>query len=199
MIELKIYKTHPDIRLPVHHTEESSCFDISFQASGKSYYDGYTSGSKPFKRDMRGQLTIAPGERVMVPTGLIMDIPKGYSVRIHARSGTSLKQGLMLVNGEGVVDSDFVNEVMVLLTNIGINAVTIKDGDRIAQGELIKDVEFEIVQTPVRPGFKTSRTGGFGSTGIEIDKGDITIKSTGDVNITTDKKVRSKKVAENPS
>ena len=108
-------------------------------------------------------------------TGLIIDIPKGYSVRVHARSGLSLKQGLVLANGEGVIDSDYVEEVMVLLHNVSENNITISNGDRIAQAELIKDVEYQVVDSAVRPGVKTSRTGGMGSTGIKTVSELITI------------------------
>jgi dUTP pyrophosphatase len=95
-----------------------------------------------------------------------MDIPEGYSVRLHARSGTSLKQGLVLANAEGVIDSDYVEEVFIMLWNISGNAVTINNGDRIAQAELVKNEEYTIEQTPARPLPRTNRTGGFGSTGI---------------------------------
>jgi dUTP pyrophosphatase len=111
----------------------------------------------------------------MVPTGLIMDIPKGYSVRLHARSGASLKQGLVLANAEGVIDSDYVQEVMVLVYNISGNAITIGSGDRIAQAELVKDSEYEIVETASRPMIKTNRTGGMGSTGITDNGNTITL------------------------
>jgi dUTP pyrophosphatase len=108
----------------------------------------------------------------MVPTGLILDIPEGHSVRVHARSGLSLKQGLVLANAEGVIDSDYVEELMVLIWNISDNAINIHTGDRIAQAELIKDETYSIVETAARPGVKTSRVGGMGSTGIK-DEGNV--------------------------
>lgn len=166
MTTLKVYKVHPDVQIPKHQTNESACFDLAFSSAGKGTYSGYSNFNKPFTRQTKGAITIAPGERVLVPTGLIMDIPKGFSVRLHARSGTSLKQGLVLANSEGVIDSDYVEEVMVILYNISGNAVTINSGDRIAQAELVKNVEYVLEQTPLRPMIKTQRIGGFGSTGI---------------------------------
>lgn len=125
---------------------------------------------------MNNQIVVQPGDRVMVPTGLIFDIPEGYSVRLHARSGASLKQGLVLANAEGVIDSDYVNEVMVLVYNISQNQIVINAGDRIAQGELVKDIEYSISESAARPGVKTNRTGGMGSTGVSSDGPTIVIQ-----------------------
>jgi dUTP pyrophosphatase len=175
METLKIYRTHNMIKLPKKQTAESACFDLSFQGFGKSTYEGYSATNKNFKRVMNNQVVVQPGDRVMIPTGLIMDIPKGYSVRLHARSGASLKQGLVLANAEGVIDSDYVQEVMVLVYNISGNSITIANGDRIAQAELVKDSDYEIVETAIRPMLKTSRTGGMGSTGISENGTTITL------------------------
>jgi dUTP pyrophosphatase len=175
MTTLKIYRTHSMIKLPQKQTAQSACFDLSFQGFGKSNYEGYSTNNKNFKRPMNNQIIVQPGDRIMVPTGLIMDIPKGYSVRLHARSGASLKQGLVLANAEGVIDSDYVQEVMVLVYNISGNPITISGGDRIAQAELVKDEDFDIVETAVRPILKTDRTGGMGSTGITESAGTITL------------------------
>lgn len=175
MTTLKIWKTHPDIQIPKHQTSQSACFDLAFQSAGKREYKGYSNLNKPFSRSLASAITIAPGDRVLVPTGCIMDIPEGYSVRIHARSGTSLKQGLVLGNAEGVIDSDYVEEVFVILWNISGNAVTINNGDRIAQAELVKNVDYTVEQTPARPLPKTNRAGGFGSTGITTDQNMVVI------------------------
>ena len=168
METLKIYRTHTMVKLPKKQTEESACFDLSFQGFGKSTYEGYSTSNKNFKRPMNNQIIVQPGDRVMVPTGLIMDIPKGYSVRLHARSGASLKQGLVLANAEGVIDSDYVEEVMILLHNISGNSININSGERLAQAELVKNMEYSIEQTPSRPLLKSQRVGGFGSTGMAI-------------------------------
>lgn len=167
METLKIWKTHPKVQLPQHQTQQSACFDIAFQSAGKSHIKGFTRTNKPIDRIVSAnRLTISPGDRLLIPTGLIMDIPEGYSVRVHARSGMSLKQGLVLANAEGVIDSDYVEELFIMLTNISDNAILIEEGSRVAQGELVKNVEYTIEQTVSRPLGKTSRTGGFGSTGV---------------------------------
>jgi dUTP pyrophosphatase len=166
MSKLKLWRTHSFNQLPKKQTEGSACFDLMFQGHGKGMYKGFTRMNKPFERVMNNQIVVGAGERVMVPTGLIMDIPTGHSIRIHARSGMSLKQGLVLANGEGVVDSDYVEEVMVLLYNLSENSLTIHTGDRIAQAELVRDLVYSIEESAVRPGVKTTRVGGMGSTGV---------------------------------
>lgn len=109
-------------------------------------------------------VTIAPGESAFIPTGLAMEIPKGYAGLIYARSGLACKRGLAPANKVGVVDSDYRGEFMVVLHNHGGLPQTIDHAERIAQ----------LVITPVfTPGFTevddltdTQRAcGGFGSTG----------------------------------
>lgn len=175
METLKIWKTHPANQIPRKQTAGSACFDLQFQGHGKKEYKGFTRNNKAFTRPMNNMVTIQPGDRVMVPTGLILDIPTGHSVRVHARSGLSLKQGLVLANAEGVIDSDYVEELMVLVWNISDNQINITTGDRIAQAELIKDAEYSISETAARPGVKTSRIGGMGSTGVKDEGGEITL------------------------
>jgi dUTP pyrophosphatase len=169
MLRLSIYKTHFSVPIPFFATQDSACFDLSFQPGGKGEYQGYNSFNSPFSRTLKGdKIVIMPRERVMIPTGLIFDIPKGYSVRIHARSGLSLKQGLVLVNSEGVIDSDYIEEVYVLLTNTSDNSVTISRGDRIAQAEMVKKEEYIVWESTAKPFPKTERVGGIGSTGINM-------------------------------
>ena len=109
-------------------------------------------------------VTIEPGQTVLIPTGLAMEIPVGYAGLIYARSGLSVKRGLAPANKVGVIDADYRGEFMVALLNHGTQAQTISHGERIAQ----------LVITPViTPGFQeveelsdTVRgAGGFGSTG----------------------------------
>ena len=110
------------------------------------------------------KIIIQPGESVFVPTGLAMEIPKGYAGLIYARSGLACKRGLAPANKVGVIDSDYRGEFIVVLHNHGAIAQEIAHGERIAQ----------LVITPVfTPGFAeveeltdtTRSAGGFGSTG----------------------------------
>jgi dUTP pyrophosphatase len=109
-----------------------------------------------------------PGDRVLVPTGLIFDIPAGHSLRIHPRSGLSYKQGLVLANLEAVIDSDYIEETFIILTNQSDVDQTIYHGDRIAQAELIKSEEYVLWEIFDAPTQKTDRVGGLGSTGVAV-------------------------------
>ena len=167
MTQLKIFKTNPEVVLPTFGTEQAACFDIAFQAYGKYEYAGYSGFNSPFTRTLKdGRAIVMPGDRIMVPTGLIFDIPEGYSLRIHPRSGLSYKQGLVLANMEAVIDSDYFQETFVLLTNHSENPITISNGDRIAQAELVQSLKYDLVETIEAPTQKTDRVGGLGSTGV---------------------------------
>jgi dUTP pyrophosphatase len=173
MTTLKIYKTHPEVFLPKFATEQAACFDIAAQYFGKQTYTGYNSQNAPFEGVISthsgNQITIMPGDRVLVPTGLIFDIPKGYSVRIHPRSGLSYKQGIVLANLEAVIDSDYYQETFIILTNTSANKVRITHGDRIAQAELVKSISYTIEETKEKPKQRTDRVGGLGSTGVSAN------------------------------
>ena len=167
MTELKIFKTNTEVVLPTFGTEQAACFDLAFQAYGKHEYTGFNGHNSSFTRTLReGKIILMPRDRIMVPTGLIFDIPEGYSVRIHPRSGLSYKQGLILANLEAVIDSDYIHETFVLLTNISENHITINNGDRVAQAELVKQEKYAISETTNKPVQKTDRVGGLGSTGV---------------------------------
>ena len=178
MNRLNIYKTHPAIRIPSFATSQSACFDLAFNSVGKGTYKGYNKNNSEFERNFGqgGNIHIMPGDRIMVPTGMIFDIPEGYSVRVHARSGTSLKQGLALINAEGVIDADYIEEIYVLLTNVSENGITINNGDRIAQAEMVKKEEYIIWESATKPYLKTTRVGGMGSTGVSDTSEIIKIK-----------------------
>src|ERR1700719_2495685 len=78
-------------------------------------------------------LTILPGSRALVPTGIAVAIPEGYEGQVRMRSGLALKQGLALLNAPGTIDSDYRGEVRVIVANLGPEPATLRRGDRIAQ------------------------------------------------------------------
>jgi len=162
---LKLYKTHPQVQLPQFHTNEAACFDLHCNFWGKSFYNIYRPNNKLTSRSIQKNVYVSPGERVMVPTGIIFDIPKGYSIRLHPRSGLALKSGIILVNQEAVIDSDYVEETFVLVYNISDTGFIINNGDRIAQGELVRNVLYNMEETDKQPEQKGNRKGGMGSTG----------------------------------
>ena len=110
-------------------------------------------------------LTIAPMERVLVPTGLAIELPGADCVAlVYARSGLSIKHGLCMANGVGVIDSDYRGEIAVGLLNTGTEDYTVLPGDRIAQLMVVPVVRPSIELTETLD--ETERgTGGFGSTG----------------------------------
>lgn len=109
-------------------------------------------------------LTLGPGERTAVPTGLRMALPEGWEGQVRARSGLALRHGLMLPNAPGTVDADFRGEVMVILLNAGSVPVTIRHGERIAQLVVapVARAAFEVADDL---GDTARGAGGFGSTG----------------------------------
>lgn len=144
MDTIRVKKLKPNAILPTYGTAE---------AAGADLY-----------ACLEADITIAPGETVMIPTGLSMELPRGYAGLIYARSGLAVKRGLAPANKVGVVDSDYRGEFLVALHNHGHLSQTVAHGERIAQ----------LVITPVfTPGFTEVDTlsvtargeGGFGSTG----------------------------------
>jgi dUTP pyrophosphatase len=109
-------------------------------------------------------VTLAPGERRVVPTGLAVEIPPGYEGQVRPRSGLAARHGVALVNAPGTVDSDYRGEVKVILVNLGGAPVLLARGDRIAQLVIAPVTRAEIVL--VDDLSDTARGGGgFGSTG----------------------------------
>lgn len=111
-----------------------------------------------------GPWLLAPGHRVIVPTGIYLDVPVGYECQVRSRSGLAAKLGITVLNSPGTIDSDYRGEIGVILINLGEGPVAINNGERIAQ-LVFKQVEqatFEIVET-----LETTERGdgGFGSTG----------------------------------
>jgi len=186
VIILNVYRLKDEFELPTYGTSLSNCFDLSFQPSD-THVKGYDKYNNPISQliNSHGEISIYPGDRLLIPTGLVCkieqlitieqytDIPKketplgSYSIRLHPRSGLSLKRGLILANCEGIVDVDYQEEIFVLMTNISEIGQTIKKGDRIAQAEVVCNVpDIHFVPLTARPSKHAERSGGFGSTDI---------------------------------
>lgn len=119
--------------------------------------------------DLRAALgeavTIRPGERFLIPTGLRMALPKGYEAQVRPRSGLAIRHGVTMLNTPGTIDSDYRGELKVIAVNLGQKAYTVHHGDRIAQMVIAPVVRAGVKQ--VRKLEETDRgAGGFGSTGI---------------------------------
>lgn len=113
---------------------------------------------------LREELVIAPGERALVPTGLVLEIPPGYEGQVRPRSGLALRQGLLVANSPGTIDSDYRGEVQIILFNLGSEPFVVRRGDRIAQ--LVVAPVVSVVWEEAESLAESARgEGGFGSTG----------------------------------
>ena len=112
-----------------------------------------------------GPITMKPGERVLIPTGLFIDLIRGFELQIRPRSGLALNYGITVLNTPGTIDSDYKNEIKVILINHGTEDFTVNSGDRIAQMVLakIERLYLDVVDEIDR---RDDRGGGFGHSGI---------------------------------
>ncbi len=167
------FKLCDNAKVPTMATEGAACFDIAACfGDGETpvkVFDEFNESNTFYMTEFKGQqvFMLRPRYRALIPTGLIFDIPEGFSLRIHPRSSLGWKKGLTLANCEGIIDSDYVHETFVMLYNTGDRSVAIENGERIAQCELVKNEPVSVWEIPDRPEQKTDRTGGFGSTGTK--------------------------------
>lgn len=142
-LQVKIIN-HSAYSLPEYATKGSSGMDI--------------------KANLPEAISISPQERVLIPTGIFLEIPEGYEAQIRTRSGMALKHGLACLNSPGTIDADYRGEIKIILVNLSAENQVIHPGDRIAQMifakiEMIQWIESESIS-------ETSRgEGGFGHTG----------------------------------
>ena len=133
-----------DLPLPQYQTELSAGMDIP--------------------ANVESAITLQPGERQLIATGLYLEIPPGYEMQIRPRSGLALKHGITVLNSPGTVDADYRGEIKVLLINHGQEPFQISKGDRIAQMVLAKH---EVISWEVTSNLNPSNRGegGYGSSG----------------------------------
>jgi dUTP pyrophosphatase len=111
-------------------------------------------------------VTIEPGERTLIPTGIHMALPHGYEAQVRPRSGLALKSGVTVLNTPGTIDSDYRNEVGVILANFGPGPFTVERGMRVAQMIIAPVTQVTVLE--VEELDVTERhMGGFGSTGLK--------------------------------
>lgn len=174
MMKIGMHLMHEDVKYPTFATYGSCCFDLRYFPTDKevvSYNEWNQKLMIPVRPDK--SIDVYPNSRVLVPTGLkfkiLVENPLDlceYSIRIYARSGMALKQGLTLANGVGVVDADYQEQVFVMIHNISNAIQTIHIHDRIAQAELHHTPKFVVDKLANPPEPYTDRDGGFGSTGV---------------------------------
>lgn len=112
-----------------------------------------------------GELTIGPGQRILVPTGISISLPHQYEAQIRPRSGLALKHGITLLNTPGTIDADYRGEIKVLVINLGDKEYILKRGERIAQMVFARVESAELIEVDFLD--DTARgDGGFGHTGV---------------------------------
>lgn len=132
------------LNLPTYATEQSAGMDLTAA--------------------LEEAIELAPGDRLLIPTGLSIALPKGYEAQVRPRSGLALKHGITVLNTPGTIDADYRGEIGVILINMGKEDFTIERGMRVAQLVIAKH---ETVQWEVAESLEESErgAGGFGSTG----------------------------------
>lgn len=146
-VSVKIKKLNPSVLTPEYGTPGAAGMDLRADLKG-------------------GTMTIRPGEKAIVATGISLQIPLGYEVQIRPRSGLAAKNGVTVLNTPGTIDSDYRGEVKVILVNLGQEPFTIFDQDRIAQMVLSEVPQMELLE--VSSLSDTDRgEGGLGSTGVK--------------------------------
>jgi dUTP diphosphatase len=135
-----------DLPLPAHGSPGSAGFDL--------------------RAAIDDEVVLRPGERLLVPTGLVLEIPPGWEGQVRPRSGLALRHGIGVVNAPGTLDSDYRGEVAAILINLGESPFSLRRGDRIAQLVIsrVEAVEWEEAEALAESG---RGGGGFGSTGLE--------------------------------
>ena len=135
-----------DIELPKYETEKSAGMDV--------------------RANVKEDVTIAPLQRKLIPTGLRVAIPVGYEIQVRSRSGLALKNGIFVLNSPGTIDADYRGDIGVILANLSDTPFVVKRGDRIGQIVLqkVERAEFDVVAQldETRRG-----DGGFGHTGVK--------------------------------
>lgn len=136
-----------------------------FQGSLPSYETLLAAGMDLRAALRGGSLCLKPLQRVLVPTGICLQIPRGFEVQIRPRSGWALKKGVTVLNAPGTIDADYRGEIQVLLINLGGEEVLIQDQDRIAQ-MVLSEVSRAVLERVEELDETVRGSGGFGSTGL---------------------------------
>lgn len=128
-------------------------------------YETESSAGMDLRAHLEDTMTIPPMERALIPTGLYIELPRGYEAQIRPRSGLALKAGITVLNSPGTVDADYRGEVKVLLVNLSANDFTVRSGDRIAQMIIARHEAASWEETAELS--ETARgAGGYGHTGV---------------------------------
>lgn len=145
MITIKVVNTGHQ-PLPAYATAESAGMDL--------------------RANLDGPITLRPMERQLIPTGLCIELPRGFEAQIRPRSGLALKHGVTILNTPGTIDSDYRGELKVLLVNFSTEDFVVNDGERIAQMVVARH-ETAVFEPVVALDPSERGTGGYGHTGVK--------------------------------
>lgn len=137
---------------------------INRSSHGLPQYETSQAAGLDVRADIGQSITIKPLERVLVPTGLYVEIPEGYEIQVRPRSGMAAKFGLSVLNSPGTIDPDYRGEIKVILANLSPDEYELKPGERIAQLVVAKFERIEWVETDTLSDTERG-AGGFGHTG----------------------------------
>ena len=146
MTEILIKRLSKNISLPKYETDGSSGMDLA--------------------ANIENEIEIEPGKSAIIPTGLVVSIPKNFEIQIRPRSGLAAKNQISVLNTPGTIDADYRGELKVILINFGKNIFKIEKGLRIAQMVLCPVIKASLKEVDTLEETKRG-TGGFGSTGAK--------------------------------
>lgn len=168
---MEVFLTREGATVPEFATEGSACFDLKACFGFGDKVVAYNPANKKLElpvRDMSSGpvIQVHPMTRVLVPTGLIFDIPEQHVLKVFIRSSMALKNGISLANSTGIIDSDYTEETFIMILNNSDIIMNIFNGDRIAQAMLEKTETYTLTETKEPIANKKDRVDGLGSTGI---------------------------------
>lgn len=172
-MKIKVQKTNDSVVLPEYQRDGDAGMDLRVNNFKKLFYpvkmstdNGFTWAESEDNLDSdTKEITLNPGSRALLGTGIMVELPKGYEFQIRPRSGLAIKQGVTVINSPGTIDSNYRGEIGVCVINNGFLPITIKLNERVAQ-MVLKQVE--IVEWEESSLSETERgSNGFGSSGKE--------------------------------
>jgi dUTP pyrophosphatase len=127
-------------------------------------YSTGKSAGMDIRANIDDPITVRPLQRILIPTGLFMEVPEGYEAQVRPRSGLAVKHGITVLNSPGTIDSDYRGEVGIIIINLSDEDFVINSGDRICQMIIAKHEKIEWVKSD-QLGETERNAGGFGHTG----------------------------------
>jgi len=155
----------------LHFTKRKNILEMKINIVNKSNnpLPGYStdhSAGMDLRANIEEAKTLKSLERVLIPTGLFIELPVGFEAQVRPRSGLALKKGLSVLNTPGTIDADYRGEIGVILINLSNEEVIIEPGERICQMVIAKHEQAELIQVEVLNNTERG-AGGFGSTGVK--------------------------------